>query len=242
MILCDFFNARRPARCGNAKTDMMLNAMLNIMMLSKVKKTALALLLLLYFPLSWAITPFVITDIRVEGLERLEAGTVFNYLPLKVGDELNDEEARLSIKELFGTGFFKDVALEQDGTVLVVKVVERPSLSELKIVGNKILDDNALEQALEQAELVQGRIFNSASLGRVEQEIKNTYLSLGRYSATVETMVEELDRNRVADGGAPLTASTAKYNRWPPSSSGMGSRFSNPRLMLMMARNFRKSA
>ena len=198
MILCDFFNARRPARCGNAKTDMMLNAMLNIMMLSKVKKTALALLLLLYFPLSWAITPFVITDIRVEGLERLEAGTVFNYLPLKVGDELNDEEARLSIKELFGTGFFKDVALEQDGTVLVVKVVERPSLSELKIVGNKILDDNALDQALEQAELVQGRIFNSASLGRVEQEIKNTYLSLGRYSATVETMVEELDRNRVA--------------------------------------------
>ena len=163
-----------------------------------MKKTTLALLLLLYVPAAWAITPFIITDIRVEGLERLEAGTIFNYLPLKVGDELNDEEARLSIKELFSTGFFKDVALEQDGSVLVVRVAERPSLSELKIVGNKVLDSNALEQALEQAELVQGRIFNSASLGRVEQEIKSTYLSLGRYSATVTSEVEELDRNRVA--------------------------------------------
>ncbi len=163
-----------------------------------MKKTALALLLWFYFHAALAITPFIITDIRVQGLERLEAGTVFNYLPLKVGDELNDEEARLSIKELFATGFFKDVALEQDGTVLVVKVVERPSISEIKIVGNKILDGDSLKQALEQVGLVQGRIFNSASLGRVEQEIKNTYLSLGRYSASVETEAEELDRNRVA--------------------------------------------
>lgn len=163
-----------------------------------MKKTILMLLLLLCFHPVLAVTPFIITDIRVEGLERLEAGTVFNYLPLKVGDELNDEEARLSIKELFSTGFFKDVALEQDGTVLVVKVVERPSISELKIEGNKVLDSAALEQVLEQVGLVQGRIFNSASLDRVEQEIKNTYLSLGRYSATVESTVEELDRNRVA--------------------------------------------
>ena len=164
----------------------------------KMKKTALGLLLWFYCHALLAITPFIITDIRVEGLERLEAGTVYNYLPLKVGDELNDEEARLSIKELFSTGFFKDVSLEQDGTVLVVKVVERPSISELKIVGNRVLDGEALQQALEQAGLVQGRIFNSASLGRVEQEIKNTYLSLGRYSATVDTKAEELDRNRVA--------------------------------------------
>ena len=162
-----------------------------------MKKIVLLLLLLCVHPVL-AVTPFIITDIRVEGLERLEAGTVFNYLPLKVGDELNDEEARLSIKELFSTGFFKDVALEQDGTVLVVKVVERPSISELEITGNKVLDSAAIEAVLEQIGLVQGRIFNSASLDRVEQEIKNTYLSLGRYSATVESTVEELDRNRVA--------------------------------------------
>ena len=163
-----------------------------------MRKLALLLLLSLSCSLAaWAVTPFVITDIRVDGLERLEAGTVFNYLPLKVGDELNDEEARLSIEALFDTGFFKDVSLEQDGTVLVVKVVERPSLAEIKIVGNKVLDSAALERALEQAELVKGRIFNSASLGRVEQEIKNTYLSLGRYSATVDSEVKNLDRNRV---------------------------------------------
>ena len=162
-----------------------------------MKKIVLLLLLLCAHPVL-AVTPFIITDIRVEGLERLEAGTIFNYLPLKVGDELNDEEARLSIKELFSTGFFKDVALEQDGTVLVVKVVERPSISELEITGNKVLDSAAIEDVLEQVGLVQGRIFNSASLDRVEQELKNTYLSLGRYSATVESEVEELDRNRVA--------------------------------------------
>ncbi len=163
-----------------------------------MKKIALALWLLCGIQAAFAITPFIITDIRVEGLERLEAGTVFNYLPLKVGDELNDEEARLSIKELFATGFFKDVALEQDGTVLVVKVVERPSISELTITGNKVLDSAALEQALAQAGLVQGRIFNSASLDRIKQEIQNTYLSLGRYSTTVESTVEEQPRNRVA--------------------------------------------
>lgn len=168
-------------------------------MMVNMKKILLALLLLLPFQTLLAITPFVITDIRVEGLERLEAGTVFNYLPLKVGDELNDEEARLSIKELFDTGFFKDVALEQDGTVLVVKVVERPSISEITISGNNALETESLEQALEQVGLVQGRIFNSASLARVEQEIKNTYLSLGRYSASVTSTVEELEqRNRVA--------------------------------------------
>ncbi|MDD9875167.1 MAG: hypothetical protein OXU22_06480 [Gammaproteobacteria bacterium] len=77
-----------------------------------MKKIALSLMLMLCaFQAAFAITPFIITDIRVEGLERLEAGTVFNYLPLKVGDELNDEESRLSIKELFATGFFKEVSL-----------------------------------------------------------------------------------------------------------------------------------
>ena len=166
--------------------------------MKKLTLAPLALFLLLHFQAALAITPFVITDIRVEGLERLEAGTVFNYLPLKVGDELNDEEARLSIKELFGTGFFKSVELEQDGTVLVVVVVERPSIAELTITGNRALETGALTEGLEAAGLVQGRIFNSASLDRVEQEIKNTYLSLGRYSATVESTAEELENNRVA--------------------------------------------
>ena len=165
--------------------------------LTSLTSLLLAALLLLTTMPARAIEPFIITDIRVEGAERLEAGTVFNYLPLKVGDELTDEEARLSIKELFATGFFRDVELEQDGTTLVVKVVERPSISEIKITGNKALDDAAIKQGLEQAGLVEGRILSAASLDRVSQEIENTYLSLGRYSAYVETEVEELERNRV---------------------------------------------
>lgn len=147
---------------------------------------------------AFAITPFTITDIRVEGLEKLEAGTVFNYLPLKVGDEVNDEETRLSIKELFKTGFFKEVSLDQDGTVLVVTVVERPSIASITFKGNDQLDDEALKQGLEQVGMIEGRVFNIASLERVEQDIKSSYLSMGRYSATVEATVEDLDDNRVA--------------------------------------------
>ncbi len=147
---------------------------------------------------AFAITPFTITDIRVEGLEKLEAGTVFNYLPLKVGDEVNDEETRLSIKELFKTGFFKEVSLGQDGTVLVVTVVERPSIASITFKGNNRLKDEALKQGLEQVGMVEGRIFNTANLERVEQDIKNSYLSMGRYSATVEATIKELDQNRVA--------------------------------------------
>lgn len=145
-----------------------------------------------------AITPFTITDIRVEGLGKLEAGTVFNYLPLKVGDEVNDEETRLSIKELFKTGFFKEVSLGQDGTILVVTVVERPSIASITFKGNDQLKDEALAQGLEQVGMVEGRIFNTSHLERVEQDIKNSYLSMGRYSATVEASIEELEENRVA--------------------------------------------
>jgi outer membrane protein insertion porin family len=163
-----------------------------------MKKIALIVLFLALSQFAHAITPFTITDIRVEGLQRLDAGTVFNYLPLKVGDEVNDDETRLSIKELFKTGFFKDVSLEQDGTVLVVRVVERPSIASITFKGNDKLKTEDLEQGLEQAGMVEGRIFNVAVQESVERDIKNTYLSMGRYSATVDTITEELDQNRVA--------------------------------------------
>lgn len=163
-----------------------------------MKKTVFALLaLLVSFP-AFSVTPFEITDIRVEGLERLDAGTIFNYLPLKVGDEMNDEEAKLAIKALFDTGFFRDVQLGQDGTILVVTVSERPSIASVTITGNKEIDSESLEQGLRQSELVEGRIFNRASLDIVEREIQQAYLAMGRYSTRVETTVEELERNRVA--------------------------------------------
>ncbi len=158
----------------------------------------LAVIILLPLRTAFAIDPFTITDIRVEGLERLQEGTVFNYLPLKVGDEVDDEEVRLSIKELFGTGFFNEIELEREGTTLVVKVVERPSIVSVTITGNSKLKTEAIMEGLEQLGIVEGRIFNNAVLANVEQEIKNTYLSMGRYSTTIDVVSEELDQNRVA--------------------------------------------
>ena len=146
----------------------------------------------------FAIEPFTITDIRVEGLQRLDEGTVFNYLPLKVGDEVDDEETRLSIKELFKTGFFNNVLLSQDGTTLVVTVDERPSIASVTITGNDELKLEVIEGGLEQAGLVEGRIFNKAILDQVEQDIKNIYLTLGRYSTTIDATSEEREQNRVA--------------------------------------------
>ena len=163
-----------------------------------MKRISLLILLAFLSVWSYAQEPFIITDIRVEGLEKLDEGTVFNYLPLKIGDEVNEEETKISIKELFKTGFFRDVSLEQDGTTLVVKVVERPSIASITIKGNDEIEDEALQEGLQQLGLVEGRIFQAATLDQVERDIKNTYLSQGRYSATVDTEVEELERNRVA--------------------------------------------
>ncbi|NKB76013.1 MAG: outer membrane protein assembly factor BamA [Gammaproteobacteria bacterium] len=163
-----------------------------------MKKITIAFLLIILSRFVYAAESFVISDIRIEGIERLDAGTVFNYLPLKVGDTLDDEEVRLSTKKLFSTGFFKDVTLERDGTALIVNVVERPSIAFITVNGNDELDDDGIESGLDQAGLVQGRIFNKAEMEKVKQEIKEAYLSLGRYSATVESVIEDLNDNRVA--------------------------------------------
>ncbi len=162
-----------------------------------MRKSFLVLLAFFLCHPAYALEPFVITDIRVEGLERLDEGTVFNYLPLKVGDEMDDEEGRLGIRALFDTGFFRDVKLEQEGTVLVVRVVERPSIGRITITGNQQLDTEDLEDGFRTAELVEGRIFRRASLEAMEREIQQAYLAMGRYSTRVETEVRDMERNRV---------------------------------------------
>ncbi len=161
------------------------------------RRLALLAVILALTGLVHAVEPFVITDIRVEGLTRLEEGTVFNYLPLKVGDEVDEEETRLSIKELFGTGFFQDVQLEQEGTILVVKVVERPSIRTITITGNREIKTENIEQGLRDAGLIEGRIFRQPALNDFERSLQNTYHSLGQYSASVATSVKDLDDNRV---------------------------------------------
>ena len=166
-----------------------------------MKKFLIALLTITFMLVSWtvrALDEFVITDVRVVGLQKISAGTVFNYLPLKVGDQVTKESARESIRALFETGFFRDVQLEQDGTVLIVVVQERSSIAAINYIGNKQIDDKDLGKALLRFEVAEGRIFDQSALDRVTQEIKAVYFSKGRYSAKVTTTVTPLDNNRVS--------------------------------------------
>jgi outer membrane protein insertion porin family len=161
-------------------------------------KSIPALLLGLYSASALAIQPFVIKDIRVEGIQRTEAGTVFSYLPVKVGEKLDDEKAAAAIKALYGTGFFKDVRLEVQNDVLIVMVQERPAISQINFTGTKEFDKKQLIDALKQTGLAEGRIFDKSLLDKAEQELKRQYLSRGKYAVSVTTTVTPLERNRVA--------------------------------------------
>ena len=145
-----------------------------------------------------AFTPFVVRDIRVQGLQRTEAGTVFGYLPVRVGDELTPARASEAVKALYATGFFKDVHLAQDGDVLVVRVDERPAIASVDVSGSREFDADALKKAMRQAGLAEARIFDRSVLDKAEQEIRRQYLSRGKYSVKITSAVTPLARNRVA--------------------------------------------
>ncbi len=164
----------------------------------KLKKLAGFSLLLLYVASAAAIEPFVVKDIRVEGIQRTEAGTVFSYLPVKVGDTLDDERAAAAIRALFATGFFKDVRLEVEQGVLVVLVRERPAIASIEIDGVKDIPKEQLRDNLKSVGLAEGRIFDKSALDKAEQELKRQYVARGKYGVTVKTTVTELERNRVA--------------------------------------------
>lgn len=156
------------------------------------------LILGIYASSALAMEPFVVKDIRVEGIQRTEAGTVFNYLPVKVGETMDDDKATQAIKSLYGTGFFKDVRIEADGDVLVVLVQERAAIAQITFSGNKSFPSDKMKEGLKQIGLAEGLIFDRSMLDRAEQEIKRQYLSQGKYGATVKTSVSPLERNRVA--------------------------------------------
>lgn len=145
-----------------------------------------------------ALEPFVVRDIRVEGIQRVDAGTVFGYLPVKIGETMTEQKAADAIRVLFGTGFFKDVSIEADGGVLIVSLQERPSIAQIDFVGVKEFEKESLLKSLRQIDLANGRIFDRAQLDRAEQELKRQYLSRGRYAVVVTTTVTPLERNRVA--------------------------------------------
>ncbi|MEQ1923131.1 MAG: outer membrane protein assembly factor BamA, partial [Pyrinomonadaceae bacterium] len=123
---------------------------------------------------------------------------VFSYLPVKVGDTMNDEKAAQAIRALFATGFFRDVTLEVDGATLVVVVQERPSIAQIDFTGLKEFDKDALLKSLRQIGLAEGRIFDKSVVDRAEQELKRQYLSRGKYAAEVSTTITPLERNRVS--------------------------------------------
>lgn len=152
----------------------------------------------LYATSALAMEPFVVKDIRIEGIQRTEAGTVFNYLPVKVGETMDDAKAAQAIKGLFSTGFFKDVRLEQEGQVLVVIIQERPAIAQIDFTGNKSFPSDKMKEGLKQIGLSDGLIFDRAMLDKAEQEIKRQYLSQGKYGAKVKAVVSPMERNRVA--------------------------------------------
>ena len=141
---------------------------------------------------------FLIEDIRVEGLQRISAGTVFNYLPVGVGSTLEPAEFPEVIRALFQTGFFTDVSLSRDGQILVVRVVERPAIAEIDISGNRDISGDDLRRGLREIGLAEGQVFDRALLERVEQELLRQYFNRARYAVRIDTRTRNLPRNRVA--------------------------------------------
>ena len=141
---------------------------------------------------------FVVGDIRVEGAQNIEVGTIFNYLPIKVGDVADDALVNDAIKTLFATGFFRDVEVRRDGDTLIVVVAERPAIAGIEFSGNKEIKDEQIQEVLGQAGVIEGRVFREALLDQLVKSIEENYFSKGRYSAQVDTVVTPLDLNRVA--------------------------------------------
>jgi len=144
-----------------------------------------------------ALDPFVVSDIRVEGLQRISEGTVFSYLPIDANELLTSAKARQAIRSLFQTGFFSSIDLEREGDILVIKVQERPAIAAVVLSGNKAIKDEDMLPVLADIGLARGEVYQPQSLDRIKQELVRQYFSQGRYAVTVDSRVVELDRNRV---------------------------------------------
>lgn len=165
-----------------------------------MKSNTLSRLLLLCLLVSSAAKgdeEFVVEDIKVKGLQRISVGTVYNYLPINVGERFSLDNVGPAIKALFKTGFFKDISLEKDGSTLVVNVVERPFIAKIVFEGNKDLSKDDLTKALKKIGLSEGNVFDRQVLDKVEQELSRQYLSHGKYGLKIKTEVSDLTRNRV---------------------------------------------
>src|SRR5882724_7385464 len=140
---------------------------------------------------------FTVGDIRVEGLQRVSEGTVYNYLPVNIGDHLSAQRVREAIRALYATGFFRDVQLRRDGNTLIVVVLERPSIESFEITGNKDIKTEDLQKSLRNVGLAAGKSFDRSVLEDVTQYLTDQYFSRGKYAVKITTHVEEASGNRV---------------------------------------------
>ena len=156
-----------------------------------------ALAAVLHAGAAWAVEPFVLKDIRVEGLQRTDPGTVFASLPFRIGDTYNDDKGAAALRALFATGLFKDVKINIDGTAVVVVIEERPIIANVSFAGLKEFDTEALNKSLKDVGIGEGKPFDKALADRAEQELKRQYLTRSFYGAEVTTTITPLERNRV---------------------------------------------
>lgn len=152
---------------------------------------------LIVSPVVYSAERFIVEDIQVKGLQRTPVGTVYNYLPVKVGEEFSSNKVAGSIRALFKTGFFEDVSLERDASRLIVNVVERPSIAKIIFEGNEDISTEDLTKELSKTGLAEGKVFDPQTLDKVEQALRRQYFSHGKYGLKIETKVSKLTRNRV---------------------------------------------
>ena len=164
---------------------------------TRFARACLFIVVVCFASASIAAEPFVVTDIRLEGLQRISAGTVFNYLPIKVGDRVDPKRTGEALRALYKTGFFRDVRIEKEGDALVIFLHERPSIANIEISGNKELSSEALLESLAQEGFAQGRVFNRSTFDQVEQELRRTYFAVGKYGVKIKSTITPLERNRV---------------------------------------------
>lgn len=144
-----------------------------------------------------SIDAFTVSDIRVEGLQRISAGTVYSYLPVEKGETMTQSQSAAVIRALYKTGFFTDVKLERQNDILVITVKERPAINSVTLIGNKDIKSEELEKGLKNVGIAEGETYNPVNLDRVTQELNRQYNNRGKYNAEVVPEVAELDRNRV---------------------------------------------
>ncbi|MBG9386719.1 outer membrane protein assembly factor BamA [Caenimonas aquaedulcis] len=160
-------------------------------------RTVSAMVAMMFAANAWAVDPFTVRDIRVEGLQRVEPGTIFASLPFRIGDQYSDDKGSAAIRALFALGLFKDVRLETNGDVLVVIVEERPTVADVEFAGSREFDKDALKKALREIGLTEGRPYDQSLADRAEQELKRQYINKSLYGAEVVTTVTPIERNRV---------------------------------------------